>query len=60
MEHNGKVVNQSTAIARYIAKQLKLVGKDDWEDLEIDAVVDSITDLRLSEWGIPYIDSNRN
>lgn len=48
LEHNGKVVNQCTAIARYIAKQVKLVGKDDWENLEIDAIVDTVTDLRLS------------
>lgn len=49
LEHNGKVVNQSTAIARYIAKQVKLVGNDDWENLEIDAIVDTITDIRISK-----------
>ncbi|KAJ8949991.1 hypothetical protein NQ318_002401 [Aromia moschata] len=38
LEHNGKVSNQSVAICRYLAKQVKLVGKDDWEDLEIDAI----------------------
>ncbi|KAI7815382.1 glutathione S-transferase [Rhyzopertha dominica] len=46
-EHNGKTANQSIAIARYVAKKVKLVGKDDWEDLEIDAIVDTINDLRL-------------
>ncbi|XP_018560995.1 glutathione S-transferase-like isoform X3 [Anoplophora glabripennis] len=47
LEYNGKVAYQSTAICRYVAKQVNLVGKDDWEDLEIDATVDTITDLRL-------------
>lgn len=49
LEHNGKVAHQSVAISRYLAKQVKLVGKDDWEDLEIDAVVDTFTDLRSSK-----------
>ncbi|KAJ8932221.1 hypothetical protein NQ318_012641 [Aromia moschata] len=47
LEHNGKVSNQSVAICRYLAKQVKLVGKDDWEDLEIDAIVDTIGDIRM-------------
>ncbi|XP_044269426.1 glutathione S-transferase-like [Tribolium madens] len=47
LEHKGKVVGQSIAIARYLAKQVKLVGNDDWENLEIDAIVDTINDLRL-------------
>ncbi|CAH1972458.1 unnamed protein product [Acanthoscelides obtectus] len=29
-----------------VAKQVKLLGKDDWEDLEIDAAVDIVNDLR--------------
>lgn len=49
LEHNGKVAHQSLAICRYLAKQVKLVGKDDWEDLEIDATADTISDLRLSK-----------
>ncbi|XP_072381986.1 glutathione S-transferase-like [Diabrotica undecimpunctata] len=46
LEHDGKVAHQSTAISRYLAKQVKLVGSNDWEDLEIDAAVDTINDLR--------------
>ncbi|RZC34737.1 GST N domain containing protein [Asbolus verrucosus] len=42
LEHNGKKGCQSVAIARYVAKQVGLMGNDDWEDLEIDAIVDSI------------------
>ncbi|XP_050501693.1 glutathione S-transferase-like isoform X2 [Diabrotica virgifera virgifera] len=46
LEHDGKVAHQSIAISRYLAKQVKLVGTNDWEDLEIDAAVDTINDLR--------------
>ena len=49
LEHEGKQVGQSIAIARYLAKKVKLAGNDDWENLEIDAIVDTINDLRLSE-----------
>nr|XP_022920499.1 glutathione S-transferase-like [Onthophagus taurus] len=45
-EEDGKRVNQSGAISRYVAKKVKLVGKDDWEDLEIDSIVDTLTDIR--------------
>ncbi|XP_058795323.1 glutathione S-transferase-like [Phymastichus coffea] len=46
LEVDGKRVNQSTAICRYLAKQFGLAGKDDWENLEIDAIIDTISDLR--------------
>ncbi|KAJ3663478.1 hypothetical protein Zmor_007736 [Zophobas morio] len=52
LEHNGKVVGQSVAIARYLAKKVKLVGDDDWENLEIDAIVDTINDIRLKVFPI--------
>ncbi|XP_065161131.1 glutathione S-transferase-like [Atheta coriaria] len=44
---NGKQYHQSLAMARYCAKQAKLVGKDDLEDLEIESIVETINDLRL-------------
>lgn len=46
LEINGKMTHQSVAIARYLAKQMKLTGNNDLEDLEIDAMVDTINDLR--------------
>ena len=49
LEHNGKVVDQSLAIARYLAKKVKLVGDNDWENGEIDASVDTINDIRQSK-----------
>lgn len=50
LEYNGKIAHQSMAICRFLAKQLKLVGKDDWEDLEIDAMVDTVNDFRQSKF----------
>ncbi|XP_014472024.1 PREDICTED: uncharacterized protein LOC106743045 [Dinoponera quadriceps] len=46
LEVDGKKINQSMAISRYLAKKCGLAGKDDWEALEIDATVDTINDLR--------------
>ncbi|XP_066254755.1 glutathione S-transferase-like [Euwallacea similis] len=46
LEHNGRMFHQSVAICRYLAKQVKLVGKDDVEDLDIDAAVDTVNDFR--------------
>lgn len=50
LEVDGKVINQSMAIARYVAKLVKLAGKDDMQALEIDAIVDSVNDLRASKY----------
>ncbi|XP_078037760.1 uncharacterized protein LOC144470457 [Augochlora pura] len=46
LEVDGKKVAQSVAISRYLAKQFGLAGKNDWEALEIDVIVDTIHDLR--------------
>lgn len=43
---NGKQYHQSLALARYCAKLVKLVGKDQLEDLEIEGMVETINDLR--------------
>nr|QYL00321.1 glutathione S-transferase [Holotrichia parallela] len=51
-EENGKVVSQSVAIIRYLGKKVNLAGADEWEDLEIDALVDTIKDLQIKL--IPY------
>lgn len=48
LEVDGKVAHQSVAISRYLAKKVGLVGADDWENLEIDSMVDTITDMRSS------------
>ncbi|KAF5279370.1 hypothetical protein FQA39_LY05480 [Lamprigera yunnana] len=46
LEVDGKQAHQSIAICRYLAKKVKLNGADEWEDLQIDSVVDTISDLR--------------
>ncbi|XP_071454226.1 glutathione S-transferase-like [Hetaerina americana] len=52
VEIDGQLFHQSAAIARYIAKQLKLTGDDDVEAMMCDIVVDTFTDLRVqtSSW----------
>lgn len=49
LEVDGKRVHQSLAMCRYLAKQVSLVGADAWEDLQIDTVVDTVNDFRLSK-----------
>lgn len=46
LEIDGKQVGQSNAVARYLAKQYGLAGKDDWEALQCDALVDTLGDLK--------------
>jgi prostaglandin-H2 D-isomerase / glutathione transferase len=50
LEVDGKRVHQSVAMSRYLAKLVKLNGADDWEDLQIDTVVDTVNDFRLSKF----------
>ncbi|XP_025408603.1 glutathione S-transferase-like [Sipha flava] len=46
VEIDGKVLNQSTAICRYLSKKAGLAGSDDWESMLIDIAVDNVHDLR--------------
>ncbi|KAK6645663.1 hypothetical protein RUM43_001943 [Polyplax serrata] len=48
LEINGKAYNQTSAICRYLAKQMGLMGQTDLDCLEIDGIVDTITDYRLN------------
>lgn len=52
LEVDGKRVNQSLACCRFIAKNVGLAGNDDWENLQIDTVADTVNDFRLSMLGI--------
>lgn len=49
LQVDGKRVNQSLACCRYLSKSLGLNGKDDWENLQIDTVADTVNDFRLSK-----------
>ncbi|KAK4872787.1 hypothetical protein RN001_014816 [Aquatica leii] len=46
LEVDGKKAHQSLAICRYLAKKVKLTGANEWEDLEIDSIVDTLNDFR--------------
>lgn len=46
LELDGKLIGQSNAIARYLARQYDLVGKDEKEALQCDAMVDTLGDLK--------------
>ncbi|XP_015519132.2 glutathione S-transferase-like isoform X1 [Neodiprion virginianus] len=52
LEVDGKKINQSTAISRYLAKQFGIAGRNEWEALEIDAIVATIDDFRskIAAW----------
>ncbi|XP_068085135.1 glutathione S-transferase [Anabrus simplex] len=58
LEVDGKEVYQSAAIGRYLAKQFNLLGSNDWEALQIDCTVDTITDLRLAILGAYIYEEN--
>ena len=45
LEIDGTMIPQSTSIARFLAKQFNLAGKDNLEQAKVDAVADTITDL---------------
>lgn len=45
LEIDDKVLNQTTAIARYLSKKAGLAGRDDWESLLIDMAVDNFNDF---------------
>jgi glutathione S-transferase len=49
LEVDGKRVNQSLACCRFLAKSVGLAGNDDWENLQIDTVADTVNDFRLSK-----------
>ncbi|XP_067008892.1 glutathione S-transferase [Anabrus simplex] len=54
LEVENKRIHQSVAISRYLAKQFGLAGKDDWEAMQIDAIIDTITDLRTRLANVHY------
>lgn len=46
LEIDGKKVNQSAAIGRYLAKKAGLAGDDDWESLLVDIAFENIYEMR--------------
>lgn len=46
LEIDGRVVAQSNAIGRHLAQQYGLTGKDEWEAVQCDVLVDTLGDLK--------------
>jgi len=59
LEVDGKKVSESIAIARYVAHKVGLSGSNDWENLLIDSVVDTIIDLRQKMLAV-FMESDEN
>lgn len=55
-EEDGKTLNQSLAIARYVAHKISLLPADPWEQAVVDALVFNIYDFWASKLRI-IIDS---
>jgi hypothetical protein len=47
LEIDNKVLHQSIALCRYLGTEAGLVGKNSWENLQIDIMVDTINDYRI-------------
>jgi len=54
LEVDGKQVGQSMAIARFVAKEGGLYGKNSYEAALIDSVVDVVTDLREKSFTLAF------
>lgn len=50
LEMDGKIITQSNAIARYLAEEHGLTGKDKWEALQCDILVDTLGDLKQGKY----------
>lgn len=46
LEVDGKPIAQSNAVARYLARKHGLVGRDEWESMLCDVLVDTLGDLK--------------
>ncbi|KAG8311132.1 hypothetical protein J6590_049686 [Homalodisca vitripennis] len=59
LEVDGKVLSQSVAICRFLGARAGLAGADDWENVQIDIIADTIVDLRLPTSSI-YMEPNED
>lgn len=46
LEVDGKVVSETLAICRYLAREAGLAGESNWESLQIDMLADVAMDMR--------------
>jgi glutathione S-transferase len=54
LEVDGKRIGQSITIARFVAREADLVGKNSFEQAQVDSVVDAVTDLREKMVGMNF------
>lgn len=45
LEYDGKELSQSVTIARFLAKQAGLAGRNEWEQAQADMIVDNVVEL---------------
>jgi len=57
LEIDGKPIAQSNAVARYLAHEHNLAGKDEWESMLCDVLVDTLGDLKQCKWYICLVQS---
>ena len=57
LEYNGTKLPQSSSIARFLAKQFHLAGKDNLEQAKVDAVVDTINDVMANYFSL-YVEKD--
>ncbi|CAF3348008.1 unnamed protein product [Rotaria socialis] len=48
LEYEGFKIPQSLTIARFLAKQFQLAGRDNFEQAKVDAIIDTISEFALS------------
>ncbi|NP_001083518.1 prostaglandin D2 synthase, hematopoietic a [Xenopus laevis] len=56
VEIDGVIFNQSLAIGRYLAKKAGLIGKNDLDEIRVDAIIDTIDDF-FSKF--PWMDTDK-
>ncbi|CAF0871993.1 unnamed protein product [Rotaria sordida] len=54
LETNGQQFPQSLAIARYVARQCRLTGKDDLESMKCDVIVDTMNEFNQDYYRIRF------
>ena len=53
MEYNGTTISQSITIARFLAKEFNLAGKNRIEEAQADMIVDCVADLLNGKFSVP-------
>ena len=53
LEYNGTTISQSITIARFLAKEFNLAGKNRIEEAQADMIVDCVADLLNGKFSVP-------